>query len=355
VKTYASSHIPQSLSAAPVGQVGQIIGNVVTGLGKIASIAIGAGASASLNNCGPTATKYLTQIGKWKDAVDKLKDELASGVSSDVIKKDTDTIQALQTLIADTQTQHLTITIKQTIDLGVTATTPISGDSNNQQTPKQTPVAKISKGLIARFMPSAKKLAAAGWLPTGSTELPAKWLPLFAVNIYLDFANGYPIVEAGDSYEQTKFDRAKYQYREAAYIPVLTWRGERQPGVVTYGSDGTEEAGPAELSAPQTMAFAQFGSGQNLPYDAGYFGNLNWQVDFLEHGEITTAVFVSKSTIANFTSTFAGVAGTASTVAGEVQNQASAQANGIQAQADMIYKSHRLAVCQANAATCPSK
>ena len=72
--------------------MGQIIGNVVTGLGKIASIAIGAGASASLNNCGPTATKYLTQIGKWKDAIDKLEDELASGELSDVIQKDTDTI-----------------------------------------------------------------------------------------------------------------------------------------------------------------------------------------------------------------------------------------------------------------------
>jgi hypothetical protein len=107
---------------------------------------------------------------------------------------------------------------------------------------------------------------------------------------------------------------------------------------------------------PQLIPFGQFGVPQVLPFDAGTFQSLTWQVTFLENGEITTASFSSKASGVNATSFLGSAVSAANQIATENRNatSASSAATALQSQADEIYQTRRLQICQTDPTNCPA-
>jgi hypothetical protein len=97
-----------------------------------------------------------------------------------------------------------------------------------------------------------------------------------------------------------------------------------------------------------------------VPYKADAFKNNGWSISFADNGEVTSASFATKSWGANITSLFSSAASAGNAIGTEQRaaaqaNSPSNQAAALQSQADLIYETRRLALCQADPASCPSK
>jgi hypothetical protein len=261
-------------------------------------------------------------------------------------------IQALQNLMTDEQSK-LILSAKATIDPGYASPDRFTVDPDESPpTPSRTPSAIHANGLIASLAPSKKQLQDMKWIPPERIEDVRAAL---TVKVYLDFEHASPKVSpVGGVYVQTAapgHDGA-VTYREPSYVPVLVWRGDK---------DAAPNDEPAKKSSqllpPQTVAFAQFGVVQTMPYKAQLFKNKSWEIKFAEDGQITSASFASKAWGANATSVFGGAASAANSIGSEIRtaDNPATQAALIQGQADLVYQTRRLALCQADATSCPSK
>jgi hypothetical protein len=389
VQTFSGSHILSSIGSTPTNQTAQIGGNILGGIAKLVGIVLGvppvaAGYSASKPAIEPTcklkddpdkpdtAADIVKQIKDKKDKILELQKQLSDGVDEGTQKKNTAAIQAAQTVISALQ-DKVTITIKTTIDPGLS---PPDVDSENDfpvpVIPKK-PGAVDDGGLVATICPSANQLSKdVAWFNNLDTifkdeRLHCAAIPSLTVHIYLDFtlAKGTMFDQDADvttsvgttgPYNQTSVP-PDYQYRDVAYIPVLVWRGDRP---MTVGNPATGKGppnGPTQLAEPQRLPFGQFGVAQKLPIDAGVFKKMTWQVSFQENGEITSVTFNSTASGVVATSFFGSAVSAANSIASEQRNAASlsAQAGSPQSQADAIYQNERFKQCQINPSTCPSK
>jgi hypothetical protein len=159
------------------------------------------------------------------------------------------------------------------------------------------------------------------------------------------------------AYEQTQVVNHVHIYRDVAYIPVTAWRGPKPSKTSIDFALGEAPLDLVPLVAPQSLPFGQFGVSQALPFTADVFKTLNWQLTFLENGQITAASFQSKAVGNSVTSTFGNLASGANAIATEDRNarNSSNQATLVQGQADLIYQTQRLEACQKHPETCPSK
>jgi hypothetical protein len=360
IGTYAGTHILSSVAANPVSQIGTIIGNVLTGAVKIAALSFGVAAPAAATPEGheadcPNADDPASAIKGYRTSIQKLESDLASGTNTDTPQNVMIKVQALQNLMADAQSE-LSLTIKATIDPGYVAPDKIQVDLDEPApAPTSAPAPIAATGLIASLTPSAGQLQKLKWIKPSDIETLQTNL---RVNIYLDFAHASPkLLPDGGVYPQTvvvSHDNA-VSYREPAYIPVLVWRGDKN---AKPGDDLQLKS--AQLLPTQNVAFAQYGPEQMVPYKADVFKNNSWTISFADNGEITNASFASKSWGANVTSLFGSAASAANAIGSEQRtaaqaNSSSNQAAALQSQADLIYEKRRLALCQADAASCPSK
>jgi hypothetical protein len=366
ITTYSGNHILNSVAANPTSEASTIVGNIFTGVVKLGALAFGVAAPAAARPAGqetncPSPDDPTSTIKGYKNTIQQLETALANGTNTDTPQNVLAKIQALQSLIADAQSK-LTLTIQATIDPGYIAPDKIQVDPHaSAPTPSGEPGPIATNGLIASLTPSADQIKNLKWFaqpidPTTLAELQASLL----VNVYMDFPNASPkISPEGDGYHQTKVgshDNA-VTYREAAYVPILVWRGDKN-AVSNPGDDPLLK--PVQLLPAKSVAFAQYGTEQMVPYKAVTFQNNSWSVTFADDGEITSASFASKSWGANATSVFSAAASTANSIASEQRaaaqaNSPASQASAIQGQADLIYQTQRLALCQADPGSCPSK
>jgi hypothetical protein len=102
---------------------------------------------------------------------------------------------------------------------------------------------------------------------------------------------------------------------------------------------------------------SQFGVQRTLPFSASAFKNLQWSVSFLENREVTNGSFSSKATGVGAAVLFGTTANSIATEQRSAENAGnpSGEANALQGQADLIFQTHRLEICQATPANCPSK
>jgi hypothetical protein len=381
VQTFSGSHILNSIGSSPTSQVAQIGGNILGGISKIVAVGLGVSVAEAKDGAPPllpincatddkSALAIANRIKSLKeDTILKAQDELAKGVDEVTQKKDNAEIQAAQAIIATLQ-DALTITIKLTIDPGVS---PINVDPDNDSSAFLVSTAQSTvqnDGLVATICPSASQLVKGKWFtkedvdglvpPKDSTKSFCDVLSVLQVNVYLDFPNGHGTMYDNSHkgvYAQTTVDTGD-QYRDVAYIPLVVWRQKRPatPFKQSFDADGSP-MGPTQLVAPQILPFGQFGVSQALPFKAKLFGSLIWQVTFLENGEITAATYTSKSSGVNATALFGSITSTTNSIATELRNAASAtnQAAVLQGQADSIYQLNRLQLCQKDATSCPQK
>jgi len=213
---------------------------------------------------------------------------------------------------------------------------------------------------VAAFDLSDKQLEKLHWYKD-IKDVSSSERALLQVNVYLDFSHAdVPISSQGGKYQQTGM-RQGYIYRAVAYIPVLVWLGAKPSDAPSSNQPSSDDAPPAkppvQLSPPQRMAFAQYGVLQTLPLSPGTFQSLTWAITFLDNGEATSASFVSKSSGVNASAFLGTAASTANSIATEQRAAASPsnEALQLQGQADLIYQTRRLALCQSEPASCPSK
>ena len=358
ITTFANSHILNSVSAHPVGRGAEIIGNVLSGVGKIVGIGFGGmGAIPSLDvgDCPDDNTNPSHQINGYKKDIRKAQEKLAAGNVSDSQQKQyTSQIQALQALLQQEQAR-MSFTIKATIDPGYTDPQSVEVGSDAPPAvpfPSQPPYGSPKlgaiprSGLIASLLPTPTQMKDVPWI-TNPIRDPI--VARLGVNIYMDFTHSIPPKQAeGAFYLPTNVDtnvdsdKDAITYRDVAYVPVLVWLGKK---------DDPE----AQLLANTTLAFAQYGQAQVLPLSSSAFSDVNWSITFSELGEETKSDFTSKSMYQNASALFNPAASAASSVATELRSSSTNQATALQNQADEIYQRNRLAICQANPANCPSK
>jgi hypothetical protein len=369
VQTFGGSRILNSLGSSPTGQAGQIITNILGGIGKIIGIATGVvmnvdDASIPVPACDNTSdpAKMVTQINTLKSQVADYQLQLANSVDDSTQKKLTAAIQASQAVISNLQDQ-LTINVKTTIDPGVTAII-VNADDNTDALNASQARDIDDGGLVATICPSPAQLTKAKWLANLDKILPGGKancanVPYLTVNVYLEFKKGHSMPWDDGSagpYKHKKLADPDY-YRDVAYIPVAVWRGNKDgQNKGALGADGSV-VGPVQLAPAQVMAFGQFGVAQTLPLSSDGFKKMVWQVTFLENGEITAATFTSQQNAAAATSLLQGATNTAASVANAERTAQSASTMAAQAQgeADLIYQSQRLHACQLNPSTCTSK
>jgi hypothetical protein len=352
ITTFANSHILNTVSAHPVGEASQTIGNVLTGIGKFVAIALGVGATQAgeaETKCDDADNPGL-KINQYKDQIQTVQVKLAGDNVTDAQQKQyTSQIQALQALLQQEQAK-MSFTLKATIDPGYTdSKNTLAGiDAPPPAAPLPSPppqgIGAVAKdGLIATLVPTTAQMKGIAWAEGLDPNLgPAK----LKVVVYMDFANSIPTKELAEgSYQPTQVGSHAnaLTYRDVAYIPILVW----------YGA--SNRAPNAQLLANNRLPFAQYGQEQVLPLSAGAFGDVTLSLTFSEMGEETNSSFTSKSLYSNATSLFTSVASTANSIATDVRSANTSQATALQNQADAIYQGNRLAVCQSNPANCPSK
>lgn len=149
-------------------------------------------------------------------------------------KKLSGAVQAAQSLITDLQNM-LSFTIKTTIDPGITSVV-VDTENDTAAFIGQRKDGKVdNSGLIAIICPSKKQIGdlkifsnTDSLFSLGRTACDA--LPMLKVGVYLDFTNGHSTMygpeHLGD-YEQTDVGKDQL-YRDAAYIPVSVWRGQKE-------------------------------------------------------------------------------------------------------------------------------
>ena len=295
----------QSLSSHPVGQGGTIINNVLSGIAKIASAAIGAapgGAAIPVDSCGPVQ-KTLSAITTQQAAMASLP-----------AKSRADAATALQAL-----KDSITITMKTTVDPGVAKDGSIKGFNRlvDPQTGKtllkQDNTTPTDDWLIATLYPSSADYAKAGWYVVGaaSSKSDPDTHRDQHINLFLDMRHATlldPTVcdESADKCVEQPLPSGSL-FRQAAYIRVYAKKGEL-PGKAA-NSDSMTPTGDE-----QTFAFGQFGAGRAVPITTGIFKDVSWEVDFTDLGEITKAMVARKATGTNITSVLSGAASAAESI-----------------------------------------
>jgi hypothetical protein len=327
LKTFAVTHILNSIGSQPSSQIGTIVSNVLGGVTKLVAVGLGvvaADATPGLpkSKCGG-AQDIADNISKAQKQIRALQAALAdtnSPPNEATQKSDLAEIQALQIQIANLQADltHTTITIKKTIDPGFT---PVDIGANKPD--HATPVGIEKTGLIATFGLSKAQVEDAKWYDNFD-NVSKDDKALLDVNMYLDFPKAYPsavTTGAGNQYHQTSMAAGPEggMFREAEYVPVLFWRGTRPSAPAT--DDITK---PTQLSPPQTVVLAQYGVAQSLPTTAPPFQSLNWSVTFNDNGEVTDASFSTKAIGVGLTGAFGSLASAANSTATEVRSSASA-------------------------------
>jgi len=364
IGTYSGTHILSSVAANPISQIGTIVGNVLTGTVKVAALSLKVAAPTTLGEKLPGQESDCADVDDpgsaikgYKKAILTEETNLANGKNTDTPQNVMAKVQALQNLMADAQSK-LTLTIKATIDPGYVAPDKIQVDPD-EPAPEQnsTPAPIATTGLIASLKPSDGQLKKLFTLLNQADIATLR--SNLTVNIYLDFAHASPkLSPEGGGYAQThvvNHDNS-VSYREPAYIPVLVWRGDKN---APKPADD-QQLKAVQLLPTQNVAFAQYGEEKMVPYKADAFKNNSWSISFADSGEITSASFASKSWGANVTSLFSSAASAANAIGSEqraasLAESPSTQAAALQGQADLIYQTQRLALCQADAASCPSK
>jgi hypothetical protein len=365
ITTFSNTHILNTVSAHPVGQAATIVGNVLTGIGKIAGIAF----SGAFLKTADLKTEKDQQDGaecpdddanpghlvkSLKDAIRKSGASLATGtLSSSDQKQQSDLIQSLQTLLTQEQAK-LSFSVKATIDpgtadsqniqVGMDAAPPVSPLS--EPPAGKLPLGTVSKdGLIASLRPSDDQLKDVPWMIDPSSHKLTGVDPAnLQVTVVMDFAHSLPkqTQDKDGNYLPTKADghANALTFRDPAYIPVLVWLG-----------DPTNKL----LLVDATLPFAQYGVEEVLPFTDTAFADVTWSMTFSDTGEQTNSNFTAKSTLAVVTSLFASTATTAGTVTSDALSANANKATLLQNQADAIYQGKRLSLCQADATSCPSK
>lgn len=327
LKTFAGTHILNSIGSQPTSQIGTIIGNVLGGVTKLVAVGLGVVAAEAnvpappKSRCG-AAQDIADSISKAQKQIRTLQDALANTNSppdETTQKRDQAEIQALQTQITSLQADQTrtTITIKKTIDPGFT---PIKISENKPD--GAAPFGIDKTGLIATFDLSKAQVEDAKWYDNFD-HVSNDDKALLEVNMYLDFPKSYPsavALGASSQYHQTNAGGPTGgMFREAEYVPVLFWRGKRQ------NPPAAEDiAKPIQLSPSPTVVLAQYGVAQSLPTTAKPFESLNWSITFNDNGEVTDASFSTKAWGVGLTGAFGSVAGAANSTATEVRSAASA-------------------------------
>jgi len=351
ITTYSGTDILNSLGSTPNDETATVVGNILGGVTKIASIVLGA-AAAKKDNALPCPFLVQTLVNEANDLPKQqanllsLQQQLVAATDDTTQKNVSSEITAVQNLIAQ-YTKDITFQVTVTVDPGfspahVTDTTSFNNPYNRGGTPKPIP----SNGLVSQITPTLPS----SWLAdpiNNPSPLSSGTLDVF---VYLDFANSNVKVDADPSGTFTPRGIQQYFiYREPTYIPVLVWWGDKN-------SNGNPLP-PKQLMAPQLLPFGQFGQDRQLPFQAGTFESLKWSVTFSQFGEMTSATFTSQAIVTNATNLFQTEASIAGSIAAAVQtaNSAETRATALQGQADLIYQQQRLAQCQASPPACTSK
>ncbi len=251
VKTAAGSHLLQSFNSTATDQTGAILGNVFSGLVKIADIAALHLASANTPkppppSCGP-ALQTQSEVLSKQQRLQQMPDQ-----TTDAAKKLIAEISHLQ--------QRLVIKlVTSTIDPG------IDPDTKNLK--------PIVNGVVGTLRMPAEALQKNGWV-----DHPNKSDGHFDLSIQLDFAKALPTEFATDKAQSVPLLRDSL-WREVAYIPVEV-----------FSQDGSR------VGKPTTLPFAQFGAARTLPLDAPLFGKADWTITFNDYGEVTEAKWGSAAT-----------------------------------------------------------
>ncbi len=422
ITTFGSSHILNSIGSQPADQTAQIVGGVIGGIPKLVAIALGTGSvlaekveiplpstpdsvppppslqaipTECLNDKANVCEKSAC-VSDLKAIITKNDLLMVGGLDDATQKKATAANQAALNLISDLQA-GLSFSIKTTIDPGLS---PRQVDPEREDTAligaidaeaKKTDGHVETDGLVAAFCPSENQLIKLGLISFDKSKPAAlkngikqdeikthgvcseKALPEFLVNIYLDFANAqsaiYTINPPKDRFEQTDMiktldqtlNHSKQLYRDPAFIPVEVWQGKRRNRYVAATDEGKANVGKL-LTAPINVSFGQFGVPQALPLDAGLGENLQWEVTFLESGQVSSAKFAAMATASAFANLFGAATSAANSIATEKRNaetQANTQEETLaahsQADADAIYQAARDVTCQTKASACTAK
>jgi hypothetical protein len=238
----------QSLSSHPVSEVGPIIGNVLTGIVKIGAAAAGVPA--------PAAFDPLKQAGCGTvvDVLNTIK-QLRARIPNEDAKKAADDAVQIQNL-----RDSMTVTMKRTVDTG--ASPP---DEN---------------GMVATISPAPDKVKDAGWYSIDPPSVPAQ-----SVVIRLDFGHGALLAPPVPR---------EALFRQAAYVPVEALQDGKTVG------------------QPKIVPFAQYGAARTIPLRTKIFRDVNWQLEFADTGEVTSAIFGNKAQGLGASTLFSGAATAAS-------------------------------------------
>ena len=373
IATNAGTHILSSVSAHSTDETATIVGNVITGIVKLAGLFVGPLADKALLTEEKSLDKALLtekypgteepclaaddpaiQLHADRDQVYALQRALADGSSQDSAQNVMVKVQALQNLMTKEQSD-LTIDVKAIIDPGYISpnNTQVNPDlSPPAASEKPGPIKDSPKGLgwVGTVSPTPDKLKKI--LPKSFTDEHINQISeSFRINVYLDFAHAQPKVNPKNGeYMQRPFEsHAKaLTYREPVYIPVVVWRGRPTDNPTKLWH---------QVLPTQMIAFAQYGILRWIPFDAKPFADNSFTVHFADDGEVTDGEDTGKSRIQNMTGLFSSAASGAYTIGNAVRTADSpaTEAAELQGKADRIYNTKRLALCQADIGSCQSK
>jgi hypothetical protein len=266
VKTYQGTHVLQQLSTTATDQTGQIVSNVITSVTKLAGIAFGvptASGQSEVQDCTPGKQRIGDVESKTKDLA-KVDPNGAQG------KRLTQQIQSLK--------NSLSFSVTCFVDPGYFANACGDLIKNDGQAPQI-----IHQNRVATIRPDGKQLRQSGWYKNEISDNADT--SDFALEVYLDFANGRPKDIAPCVDDATPCSRRRVEltsgafYREPAYIPVRIYQG----------SDSDAE----HLLFLKSFFFGQFGVPRSVPTHAPTFGKAAWTLNFGESGELTDGSYGS--------------------------------------------------------------
>lgn len=271
-----SGGLLKTIGSHPVNQTGTIVGNFLTGAVKISAMVAGAG-NPVVQKCGTVRTTL--------DEIKKIRARMPGEAKAK----------------AEDDAQRL-VSLKDSITISVTKTIDTAQDKPDLV------------GKVATFEPKSEDIEKKGWKLVGEAE------PRHLVYLFLDFDNGnllYPCPQGAAKCVRTPASMQKSAlFRQAAYVPVLFKTAvAKTDGTVEKNSDGSIKFNKP-LSPAKVVAFGQYGVPQTLPLKVGAFRDTNWQLEFSQAGEITSATYANKASGVGLSSAFSGAAGAASDLNG---------------------------------------
>ncbi|WP_294311143.1 hypothetical protein [uncultured Sphingomonas sp.] len=274
-----SGGLLKTISSHPVNQTSTIVGNFLTGVVKIATIAAVPGPVPPGNGKCGTAFDTLAEIAKIKKRI--------PGEAKEKAEDDAQRIVSLR--------DSITVTVKATID---TADSP----------PNRL-------GVVKAFMPDLDDAVRAGWKTLkGSAD------PHHKVFLVLDFAAGNllapqacPPGQTTCGWQPTTLPKGSL-FRQAAYVPVSFRLGKFDAQGKLEVSDGMEQVVDMPIAPTKTISFGQYGIARTLPLKIGAFRDTSWAIEFSQAGEITSSTYGNKATGVGVSSMFSSAATAASDV-----------------------------------------